>query len=82
MCSLYSGDLAGAVAGLEAQFRDSPGAALCQEGAVLNLASLYELSACGGSVQDKRRLGAWVAAAAPDDFDLSATKSPGGGGGD
>jgi hypothetical protein len=48
-----------------------------QEPVVLNLASLYELSAAPASLAAKRRLADWVAAAAPDDFDLAATKLPG-----
>ena len=45
-----------------------------QEQVVLNLASLYELGATPASLAAKRRMGAWVAAAAGDDFDLSFTK--------
>ena len=43
-----------------------------QEPAVTNLASIYELM---GAAATKARFSDWVAAAAPDDFDLAATKT-------
>ena len=42
-----------------------------------NLASMYELAADPASLDAKRRMAAWVAAAAPDDLDLSSTKTLG-----
>ncbi len=44
---------------------------------MLNLASMYDLSASGSSVEGKRRMAAWVAANAPDDMDLACTKTTG-----
>lgn len=44
---------------------------------MLNLASMYDLSATAASLEAKRRMGAWVAANAPDDLDLACTKSMG-----
>lgn len=46
-----------------------------QEPIVQNLASIYELMAAAGSLGAKRRMAAWVAGAAPDDFQLAATKT-------
>ncbi len=43
-----------------------------QEPVVTNLASIYELM---GDLASKQRFADWVAAAAPDDFDLAATKT-------
>ena len=47
-------------------------ALLLQEPVVTNLASIYELM---GDLASKQRFADWVAAAAPDDFDLAATKT-------
>lgn len=42
---------------------------------MLNLASMYDLGATSASLDAKRRMGAWVSANAPDDMDLSCTKT-------
>lgn len=46
-----------------------------QESIVTNLASQYELQSTAASLATKRRMGDWVAAAAPDDFALASTKT-------
>lgn len=72
---MYQGDLASAVAGMEAAFVREPEAML-QEGLVLNLASMYDLSAAAaGGPGPKRAMAGWVAASAPDDFDLASCKA-------
>lgn len=48
---------------------------MMQEAAVLSLASQYSLLRSPASLASKRRMADWVAAAAPDDFDLSCTLS-------
>lgn len=40
-----------------------------------NLASQYELMSCASALATGQRMADWVAMAAPDDFDISATKS-------
>jgi hypothetical protein len=47
--------------------------AALHEPLVLNLCSLYELSA-GDAGDAKRRLAAWVARAGPEDFDGTCTR--------
>ena len=42
---------------------------------MLNLASMYDLSASGASQGAKRRMAQWVGANAPDDLDLACTKT-------
>jgi hypothetical protein len=36
---------------------------------------MYELSSSSASAEAKRRLAAWAARCAPDDFDLSCTRA-------
>lgn len=72
------GNIGSARDALEAEFWRRPGIML-REPMVANLASIYEVvppqaAACDGS-RAKRFLGAWVAGAAPDDFDLSCCKA-------
>ena len=49
---------------------------MLQEPIISNMASLYELG-LASSLESKRALAGWVAAAAPDDLDLSCTKAVG-----
>ncbi len=48
-----------------------------QEPVVSNLASMLELAASPTSLAEKRRFAGWVHTVAPDDFDISATRTPG-----
>ncbi|KAL4451169.1 hypothetical protein ABPG77_009241 [Micractinium sp. CCAP 211/92] len=73
---MYSNQLGEAVAALEAAFRRAP-VALLQEPVVSNLASMLELAASPTSLAEKRRFAGWVHTVAPDDFDISATRTPG-----
>ncbi len=50
-------------------------AELMRETVLLNLCSMYELSSSTASAEAKRRLAAWAARAAPDDFDLSCIRA-------
>jgi hypothetical protein len=74
---LYCCRLGDSVRELERAFAAQPAAMLQEEGVVLNLATLYELGTSGASLAAKARMAEWVAAAAPDDFDLSCTKTRG-----
>ncbi|KAL4422892.1 hypothetical protein ABPG75_009089 [Micractinium tetrahymenae] len=73
---MHSSQLAQGVAALEAAFRRAP-AALLQEPIVGNLAAMLELGASPASLADKQRFAGWVHTAAPDDFDISATRALG-----
>lgn len=73
VCHVYAGNTAGGVRALEDLFRDQLAVALT-EAAVVNLASLYDLNSGPGAAEAKRRMSAWVAAAAADDFSLAACK--------
>lgn len=73
---MYSNQLGEAVAALEAAFRRAP-ATLLQEAVVSNLVSMLGLAASPASLADKRRFAGWVHTTAPDDFDISATRTPG-----
>ncbi|PRW33060.1 hypothetical protein C2E21_7981 [Chlorella sorokiniana] len=68
---MYSNHLGQAAAVLEHAFQQAP-AAMMQEAIVTNLASIYELM---GDLGSKQLFADWVAAAAPDDFDLKCTKT-------
>lgn len=52
-------------------------AATPQEAAARNLASCYELQGAPAALATKQAWADWLAAAAPDDFDLGATKAGG-----
>ncbi|KAL4857478.1 CAAX prenyl protease 2 [Chlorella vulgaris] len=72
---MYSGQLSDAVQELESGFRHVP-AAMMQEGVVYNLGRMYDV-ASAASLSAKQQMAEWVAAAAPDDFDLACIKSLG-----
>ena len=48
-----------------------------QEAAATSLASCYELQGSPAALAAKQAWADWLAAAAPDDFDLAATKAGG-----
>lgn len=60
--------------GLEGGLQARPKAHL-REPVLLNLCSMYELSSSSASAESKRRLSAWAARFAPDDFDLTCTRA-------
>ena len=60
--------------GLEGGLQARPAAHL-REPLLLNLCSMYELSSSSASAESKRRLSAWAARFAPDDFDLTCTRA-------
>ncbi|KDD76942.1 hypothetical protein H632_c59p0, partial [Helicosporidium sp. ATCC 50920] len=73
VCALFQRALSRACAGLEAAFKESPSRAL-QEALVAALSALYDLGAGGGGGQAKHDFGAWIAAVAPDDFDVPSPR--------
>ena len=63
-----------AAAAEHVRIRPRPGVFVVQEPVVANLASIYELAAPVQGTELKRAMAKWISAAAPDDFDLTATK--------
>jgi tetratricopeptide (TPR) repeat protein len=86
LCHAYAGSLSGARRQLDSEFSQTPQLDMLQEAIVSNVATLYEVvppvvppgeGGTTGAGMAKRKLGAWVAAAAPDDFDLTCAKMQG-----
>lgn len=76
LCHAYAGSFSGARRQLDAEFSEEP-LRMLHEAIVGNVATLYDVvPPCEDGVvgMAKRKLRAWVAAAAPDDFDLTCAK--------
>lgn len=74
VCHALSGSLSGGRRTLESAFRQPPGSvlSLVKEAITSNLMTLVGLVPQERDAQEaRRRVGAWIAAAAPDDFDLT-----------
>jgi hypothetical protein len=61
--------------GLPCRAEQEHPAELLRESVLLNLCSMYELSSSTASAEARRKLAAWAARCAPDDFDLSCIRA-------
>eukprot|EP00873_Tetraselmis_striata_P038838 jgi/Tetstr1/459102/TSEL_004552.t1 len=71
---MYCCELTGGISELEGQLRARPLDNL-SEPLLLTLSLMYELSLAGAAAEAKRRVSQWASACAPDDFDLTCTRS-------